>query len=147
MAGTRPVDDPGIKGMRLDKWLWAARFFKTRSLATTAVSGGKVHVNGQRVKPGKTIQRDEEIRIRKGDMEWQITVSGLGKQRRPATEAALMYTESEASRQQRFEVTAQHRAAAAINPRHQRKPDKRERRKIHGFRDHLLNTDDKQSHD
>ena len=77
--------------MRLDKWLWAARFYKTRQLAVEAISGGKVHLNGQRTKPGKAVDIGSEIRIHKGPLEWEITVEALPKQRRPAKEAVLFY--------------------------------------------------------
>ena len=78
---------PDPKGQRLDKWLWAARFFKSRSLAAEAITGGKVHVDGQRVKPARTIRPGSEIRVRRGQVELTITVMGLCPHRRPAPEA------------------------------------------------------------
>jgi len=93
--------------VRIDKWLWAARFFKTRGLASEAVSGGKVHVNGQRCKPGKDVKIGDVITVSKDQYTWEIQVTDLNKQRRPAKEAASLYSEDEASsskRQQQIEV-------------------------------------------
>ncbi|MBT8440101.1 MAG: hypothetical protein KJO91_10270, partial [Gammaproteobacteria bacterium] len=90
--------------MRLDKWLWAARFFKTRQLAVEAISGGKVRMNGQRTKPGKSVDIGTELRIHKGSFEWLITVDELPKQRRPAKEAVNFYTEDPASREKREQL-------------------------------------------
>ncbi len=82
---------------RLDKWLWAARFFKTRSLATTAIETGKVHVDGDRVKPAKEVRTGQVIHIRNRDFEIEVTVQALSNVRRGAPEAALLYTETQAS--------------------------------------------------
>lgn len=89
---------------RLDKWLWAARFFKTRPLAVEAINGGKVQVDGQRVKPGRAIRPGTRLTIHKGELEWRIEVQGIAKQRRPAAEAMLLYTEDEASRLRRQDM-------------------------------------------
>jgi ribosome-associated heat shock protein Hsp15 len=86
-----------LTSLRLDKWLWAARFFKTRKLAAEAVSGGKVHLNGQRTKPSKEVKVDSHLLIHKEQFSWDITVLGINAHRRPATEAVLLYKESEAS--------------------------------------------------
>lgn len=82
---------------RLDKWLWVARFFKTRGLAARAVTGGKVQVNGERAKPARRVREGERLTIRRGASEWEVTVQGLAGQRRPAREAVLLYTESAGS--------------------------------------------------
>ena len=79
--------------VRLDKWLWAARFYKTRSLATQAVSGGKVQLNDQRVKPARSVTAGSRLRIRKGITEWEIVVNRVSSQRRSASEAATLYEE------------------------------------------------------
>ncbi|RLW56494.1 MAG: RNA-binding protein S4, partial [gamma proteobacterium symbiont of Stewartia floridana] len=80
--------------VRLDKWLWAARFFKTRQIAAEAINGGKVHLNGQRTKPGKEVKAGSHLRIHKGSLEWDIQVSVPADRRRPATEARLFYEET-----------------------------------------------------
>ncbi|MEY4210350.1 MAG: hypothetical protein RLZ92_729, partial [Pseudomonadota bacterium] len=83
--------------VRIDKWLWAARFFKTRNLAADAVNGGKVHVNGQRCKPSRDLKLGDVVTITKDQNQWEIRVTDLNKQRRPAKEAATLYSEDEAS--------------------------------------------------
>ena len=120
--------------MRLDKWLWAARFFKTRQLAAEAINGGKVHLNGQRTKPGKEVHIGSQLRIHKTSLEWEIEVKVLPKQRRPASEAAQFYEESEESIQRRQQITTElreQRAAAGLQKT--TKPSKRDRRMIHRF--------------
>ncbi|MGC1519384.1 MAG: RNA-binding S4 domain-containing protein [Azonexus sp.] len=80
--------------MRLDKWLWAARFFKTRSLASDAVDGGKVKLNGAATKPAKDVKLGDRLQIRAGEQDWEIVVQGLNEQRQPASEAQLLYQET-----------------------------------------------------
>lgn len=127
-----PPPPPGDQDeVRLDKWLWTARFFKTRQLAVEAVNGGRVQVNGQRAKPGRGIRPGARLRIHKGPLEWEIEVLGLSHQRRPATEAALLYAEDEASRLRRQELVRQRRE---LGTEHQgERPTKRDRRQIHRF--------------
>jgi ribosome-associated heat shock protein Hsp15 len=121
--------------MRLDKWLWAARFYKTRKLAAEAVDGGKVHVNGQRSKPGKDVRVGTRIDISKQGLEWHVRVLVLPKQRRPASEAQTFYDEPEESRQRRQAATAALRAARLATPLQTAgKPSKRDRRLIHRFK-------------
>ena len=123
--------------MRLDKWLWAARFYKSRKLATEAIQGGHVHLNGQRTKPGKEVQIGHRLHINKGGLEWEIEILALPKQRRPAKEAATFYREEEASRLRREAVLAQRRAERAALPlRTEGRPNKRDRRLIHRFKQH-----------
>ena len=120
--------------MRIDKWLWAARFFKTRSIATQAVSGGKVHVNGARVKPARAVLVGDEFRIRRGEVEFVIIVQGVSGKRRPAKEAQLLYEETEASMLQREEMRQKKRMEAAgkmYGP--MKRPDKKARRQIRSF--------------
>lgn len=121
--------------MRLDKWLWAARFYKTRTLAAEAVEGGKVHVNGQRSKPGKDVRIGTRLEISKGGLEWRIDVVVLPRQRRPAAEARTFYTEDVASRERREAAAAALRAARLATPlQTASKPSKRDRRLIHRFK-------------
>lgn len=121
--------------MRLDKWLWAARFFKTRGLAAEAVDGGKVHLNGQRTKPGKEVRVGSRVQISKGGLEWDIEVVVLPPQRRPAAEAAGFYTESPTSAARREQAVQALRAARQAAPlQTASKPNKRDRRLIHRFR-------------
>ena len=121
--------------MRLDKWLWAARFFKTRKLAAEAISGGKVHLNGQRSKPGKDVRPGNRLSISRNGLHWEIEILQLPRQRRPASEAVHFYTESEQSRKQREADLALLRAARASNPvKTDGRPNKKDRRLIHRFK-------------
>jgi ribosome-associated heat shock protein Hsp15 len=105
------VSGPGR--VRVDKWLWAARFFKTRSLAAEAIGGGKILVNGERVKPAKLLQAGDEVRIRLGPYEHVVHVRGISERRGPATVAATLYEESEASVAARAKLAEQLRMAPA----------------------------------
>ena len=121
--------------MRLDKWLWSARFYKTRALACEAVEGGKVHLNGQRTKPGKDVRIGSRLSISKGGLEWHIEVQVLPKQRRPASEASTFYTEEDESRRRRESTLDELRAARAATPLQTTgKPTKKDRRLIHRFK-------------
>ncbi len=119
--------------VRLDKWLWAARFFKTRSLAAEAVAGGKVHVNGQRVKPAHGVHAGDELRIHKGPYEFVVTVNGVSARRGSAQIAATLYEENPASRAARELLAEQHRVAALSGPRSDQRPNKKQRRQIIRF--------------
>lgn len=120
--------------IRLDKWLWAARFFKTRQLAIDAINGGKVHVNGQRAKPGKDIAVGTRLEITKEPYSWDITVTALNAQRRPAAEAALLYEETPESHAKRQEEVARRREEREFGIQPEGRPDKRGRRLIHRFK-------------
>ena len=119
------------ESQRLDKWLWCARFYKTRALAVEAIQGGHVHVNGQRVKPSRAIHPGDRLRITHGGDEWVLTINALASRRGPATEAQKLYTEDEESRKRRETLREQRRLAA---PRPAKRPDKRDRRRIIRFR-------------
>lgn len=122
--------DPSTVAVRLDKWLWAARFFKTRTLASEAIAGGKVHLDGHRTKPGKGVRAGARLRIRKGVEEFEIVVLGLSRQRRPAKEASLLYAETDESRRRREATAAQRRVEAHARRAPAGKPSKRERRQL-----------------
>lgn len=120
--------------VRIDKWLWAARFFKTRSMAAQAVSGGKVHVNGARIKPARLVQPGDELRIRRGELEFVVVVQGVTDKRRPVREAQLLYEETEASVQQR-EAQREQKRLENVDRMYGpvKRPDKRARRQIKRF--------------
>jgi ribosome-associated heat shock protein Hsp15 len=119
--------------VRLDKWLWAARFFKTRRLAKEAIDGGKVHCAGQRVKAAKEIAVGETLTIRQGIAEKDVLVMALSDQRRGAPEAALLYEETAASIALRDKRAADRKAGSAGFMPSDHKPSKKERRQIHKF--------------
>lgn len=116
--------------VRIDKWLWAARVYKTRSLATEAVEGGRVHVNGERVKAARPLKPGDRLRIRRGAEELEVVVIALAEQRGPAAAAQALYEETEASRGRRQALAEQQRALAAATPRPKGRPDKKARRAI-----------------
>lgn len=122
-----------LPSMRLDKWLWAARFFKTRPLAIEAINGGKVHLNGQRAKPGKEVRPGTRLRIHKGSLEWDLEILALNDQRRPAPEAALLYRENPDSQQRRAAFLEERRLLQSSDPRPLTRPNKRDRRLIRRF--------------
>lgn len=122
-----------LEKLRIDKWLWAARFFKTRSLATAAIDSGKVHLNSARVKPAKEVTVGDELCIRIGNLEWTVMVSGLSARRGPASEAALLYEENEDSRIKREVLVAQLRAQPDPGAELKGRPTKRARRHIIRF--------------
>ena len=119
--------------IRIDKWLWAARFFKTRSQASQAVQGGKVHLNGQRIKPSRTVGVGDELRINKLEQIFEVTVKGVNQYRRPAREARELYVESEQSVKSRDEESQMRRLIRAPGAAPAKRPDKRDRRKIREF--------------
>lgn len=120
--------------MRVDKWLWAARFFKTRSLASEAVEGGKVAVNGDRAKPAKVVRPGDEVRVRIGPFEHHLVVRGTAERRGSATEAAKLFDETETSRATRQKLQWQLRAAAPAMDPEKGRPTKRDRRDLDRFR-------------
>lgn len=128
----------GPVGVRLDKWLWAARFFKTRSLAKQAIEGGKVHYNGARSKVSKEVEIGARLSIRQGWDEIEVDVVALSDQRGGAPQARLLYAETETSRERRERVTAERKAAAASQPVSPERPNKKQRRMIHRFKQDLF---------
>ena len=125
--------DTNIEAIRLDKWLWAARFFKTRSMAGQAIKGGKVHVNGNRAKAARNVLVGDQLRITIGFMEFHVGVLALARFRRPAKEAKLLYVESDESIKTRQEQRDLRRMANAGYAGPVKKPSKRDRRKIKSF--------------
>jgi ribosome-associated heat shock protein Hsp15 len=127
-------DSAPAEQMRLDKWLWAARFFKTRQLTIDAINGGKVHLNGQRAKPGKEIGVGARLEISKDQYTWDIAVVGLCGQRRPASEAVRLYEETPESLAKRQAEIARRRDEKELGVQDEGRPNKRERRLIHRFK-------------
>ncbi|MFO1350194.1 MAG: S4 domain-containing protein [Gammaproteobacteria bacterium] len=119
--------------LRLDKWLWAARFFKTRSAATAAISGGKVHVNKARAKPAREVRIGDVLEIRRGVDELVVVVQGLSNQRGPANLAATLYQETLESKAQREALAEQRKLLKLAAPQYERRPTKKERRQIVRF--------------
>ncbi|MCH7743424.1 MAG: RNA-binding protein [Proteobacteria bacterium] len=119
--------------VRIDKWLWAARFFKTRAKSREAINGGKVHVNGQRVKPSKELEPEDQLEIRQGWDEKTIIVKAVSAQRKAAPEAQLLYEETAESIAKR-ETEVEQRKAAGQHVASKGRPSKRDRRLIHQFR-------------
>jgi ribosome-associated heat shock protein Hsp15 len=115
-------------GVRLDKWLWAARFFRTRALASDAIDGGKVDVNGAKAKRARLVRLGDEVRLRQPPMEWILEVRAVSERRGPATVAQTLYGETAASRAAREAIAAQLRAGAAGGETG--RPSKRDRRDI-----------------
>jgi ribosome-associated heat shock protein Hsp15 len=129
-----PPDLPATR-VRLDRWLWAARFFKTRALAVAAIDGGKVRVNADRVKRAKLIQPGDEIEIRLGPYLHVVLVRGLSERRGPASEAAQLYQETRESVAERERVAFQLKAAHVLfAPETNERPTKRDRRRLEDFR-------------
>lgn len=122
-------------GVRLDLWLWAARFYKTRSLARHAVDTGKVEIAGQRAKPARVVRRGDALRIVRGEETFEIEVHGVSDRRGPASVAQALYGESEASRQRRETERATRAAERAGYQAPHAKPDKRARRLIRALGD------------
>lgn len=125
--------ESGDDEVRLDKWLWAARFFKTRSLATEAVNGGKVELNGLRPKPSKEIKVGDRLRIRLGPFVHEIVVRALSDRRGPASVAAQLFEESAESVAARERLREQHRLAPAVQYDEGGRPTKKDRRQLSAF--------------
>ena len=123
----------GADRVRIDKWLWAARFYKTRSLASAAVEAGQVRIDGERVKPARLVRGGERVSVRKAGLTCEVQVTAIGGRRGSATEAAKLYRESEASRTSREAELARRKAAAAAHSIPDGRPTKRDRRKLADF--------------
>ncbi|MEO3991630.1 ribosome-associated heat shock protein Hsp15 [Pseudocitrobacter cyperus] len=128
------MKEKSAAGVRLDKWLWAARFYKTRALAREMVDGGKVHYNGQRSKPSKIVELNAQITLRQGNDERVVVVKNITEQRRPASEAMLLYEETAESIEKREKVALARKLNALTMPHPDRRPDKKERRDLMRFK-------------
>ena len=131
---SKKIKDKTEVKTRLDKWLWASRFYKTRHLAAEAINGGHVHHNGNRVKPSRVVQLSDTLTIHKTPFTFEIIVKGLSVRRGPAKEAELLYKELDESIQKREKLAAQRKLDAAQFPHTERRPDKRDRRRIIRFK-------------
>jgi ribosome-associated heat shock protein Hsp15 len=128
-----PTEKTSLERMRLDKWLWAARFFKTRSLATQAIDNGRVKLNGERIKPARDVKPGDRLDVRIGDAEWTLTVQALAMQRGPAPVAQALYAEDPASLARRLQQASDRKLAASPAASIKGRPTKRDRRQIHRF--------------
>ena len=124
----------GMDDTRIDKWLWAARFFKTRSQATAAVTGGKVDVNGDTAKPSKTVKVGDQIRLRMGPVEYRIVVTGIGERRGSAAVAQTLYEERPDSLAERQRIASERRFASAPSYEEKGRPSKKDRRDLERWR-------------
>jgi ribosome-associated heat shock protein Hsp15 len=119
---------------RVDKWLWAARFYRTRSAATEAVLGGHVHVNGARVKPARELVVGDRLEIRRREQRWTIVVTGLAERRGPASAAAALYEETPESAAERQRRSAERRLSEPLGADLGARPTKRDRRRLDALR-------------
>lgn len=138
----KPPNSNASHKVRLDKWLWAARFFKTRSLAKQAIDGGKVHCDGARSKSSREIVVGAVLDIRQGRDERTVIVRALSDRRGGAPEAALLYEETQESIEKRHLQAEQRKAQRATNPISAGRPTKQDRRKIHRFKQQQLEGQD-----
>ncbi|OOF55501.1 heat-shock protein [Rodentibacter genomosp. 2] len=127
------------KDVRLDKWLWAARFYKTRSIAKAMIEGGKVHYNGQRAKVSKMVEIGAILKLRQGNEEKEVEILALSDQRRGAPEAQRLYRETDQSVKKREEMTWARKNNALSMPHPDRRPNKKERRDLLKFKHQELN--------
>ena len=119
-----------MEKLRLDKWLWAARFFKTRSVAAEAIGGGKVHVNGQRVKPSRAVKVGDRLEIQRGEERFEVVVQGVNDRRRPASEARALYQETPDSLERRERLAEERRLHQMARAESGGRPSKRDRRRL-----------------
>jgi ribosome-associated heat shock protein Hsp15 len=127
-------EDDRVERVRIDKWLWAARFFKTRSAATDAVAGGHVQVGGERVKPAKEVRVGDTLEIRRGEIRWTVVVTGIGERRGSATAAAELYDETAESLAAREQQRNERRLTRPLGADLSGRPTKLARRRIEALR-------------
>lgn len=128
------MKDKPTESVRLDKWLWAARFYKTRAVAREMIEGGKVHYNGQRSKPSKLVEVAAELTPRQGNDERTVVILAVSDKRGPATEAQQLYSETAQSVDKREKVALARKLNALSMPHPDRRPDKKERRDLIKFK-------------
>jgi ribosome-associated heat shock protein Hsp15 len=133
----RTTDSPESPRLRLDKWLWAARFYRTRSLALEAIEAGRVSVNGVRPKPSRAIGPGDVVTVQRPPYAWEVEVLGLSERRGPAREAALLYRETPESEMKRREMAERQALMKAASPIAHERPNKRQRREILRFIERL----------
>ncbi len=119
------------QAIRIDKWLWACRFYKTRAIAKTAIDGGKVEYNGHKCKPSRCVALGDQVKLRQGFDEKTVIITGLSERRQSASIAQTLYKETEESIQKRLQIAEMRKIGA---PKTQGKPDKKQRRQIHRFK-------------
>ncbi len=125
-----PNSSATAPGQRIDVWLWTARFFKTRALAQKAVSGGHIHINGQRVKPSRDVRPGDRLEIQRGPERWDVAVIGTASRRGPASEARRLYEETQESQARREADRERRSLERAAAPRFLGRPDKKGRREL-----------------
>ena len=133
MKARADLSAPASTRQRVDKWLWAARFYKTRSLAVQAIDAGHVRVEGARVKPAHDLRIGERVSVRRSGFAWEVEVTALSDRRGGAADAALLYRETAQSIEARAQAMEQRKAALAAEPRWSGRPTKRDRRKLSDF--------------
>jgi len=126
--------EAGATSVRVDMWLWAARFFKSRSIAVTAIEGGKVTVNGERVKPSRDVKCGDAVRVRLGPYEHVVIVRAISDRRGPAAQAALLYEETAESKSAREKLHWQLKHAAPVIDPGEGRPTKKDRRDLNKFK-------------
>jgi len=129
------AEKPSLARLRIDKWLWAARFYKTRSLATEAIHAGHIKLNGSTVKPARELCAGDTLDLAIGDVKWTIQVLALNDQRRPASEAQQLYAETPESSARRAAIKEAQRLAPTPGSDLRGRPTKKARRQIRGFND------------
>ena len=132
MSEDRPDEGPGAA--RIDRWLFGVRLFKSRSLASQAVTGGKVHINGDRVKPSREVRPGDLVTFVRGAVEFECTVAAIPSRRGPASEAARCYVETPASEARRAQFAQRMKVASALTPRPDERPDKHDRQALRRLR-------------
>jgi len=137
MAVQNENSSHSLTSTRLDKWLWAARFYKTRAIAKQMIDGGKVFYNGQRTKSGKAVVIGDVIKVRQGFDEREITVIALADKRRDATFAQTLYKESSKSIEVREKNSLARKQGILLSPASDTKPDKKQRRKLREFKERM----------
>jgi len=133
MKARANLSTPASTRQRVDKWLWAARFYKTRSLAAQAIDAGHVRVDGERVKPAHDLRVGERVSVHRSGFRWEVEVAALSDRRGGAADAALLYRETAQSIEARAQAMQQRKAALAAEPRWSGRPTKRNRRKLADF--------------